>query len=95
METENVWTGTATELLVELRMVTPEPIAQDRAFPRAPNHLAGRLRRLAPALRVIGINASSDRSGPNGERIWTISKSTDGTDDPDDDFMNPNTWGVD
>ncbi len=51
------WTGTAAELLETL---TPDPVP--RAWPRTPRAASGHLRRIAPALRVAGVEVGTDRT---------------------------------
>ena len=61
------WTGTAGELWEALNELVGEGIKYSRAWPGAPNALSGRLKRLAPALRGIGIEYEDARL-PGGER---------------------------
>jgi hypothetical protein len=49
------WEGTATELLHTLSARDYSRRKQIRDFPRSPNSLTERLRRLAPSLRAIGV----------------------------------------
>jgi hypothetical protein len=49
------WQGTATELLDALKGVVDDKTRENREWPRHPNALAGRLRRLAPNLRRAGV----------------------------------------
>lgn len=46
------WTGSAGELLAAIR---PKDAAPPRGWPRTPRAMGGRLRRLAPALRQVGV----------------------------------------
>lgn len=50
------FSGTATELLRKIREVLPDRDRPPRGIPRLPNRLSGALRRLAPALRELGID---------------------------------------
>ncbi|HHV54503.1 MAG TPA: hypothetical protein GXX55_03520 [Firmicutes bacterium] len=61
------WEGTATDLLNALRQVVGE---DDRTLPKAPETLSNHVRRLAPALRVAGIDVQSYREpgGTTGKR---------------------------
>ena len=57
------WTGSATELWTALGGLVDEAIRHTKAWPAAPNALTGRLKRLAPTLRGVGIEYGEDRSG--------------------------------
>lgn len=61
------WSGTAQDLLLR---ITPQGKAPDR-WPRSARALGGRLRRLAPALRLVGVEvvppAKTDKS-----RRWVV-----------------------
>lgn len=66
------WTGTATQLLSQLRAdATPDQIKQPD-WPRNGQSLSGQLRRLAPNLRHKGIRVSFSRAA-DGKRSRTIS----------------------
>ena len=67
MEDRDEWTGTAGELWEALNQLVGEGIKHTKAWPGAPNALSGRLKRLAPALRGIGIEYEDARL-PGGER---------------------------
>jgi hypothetical protein len=56
MQTRQSWIGTATELLSAL----PRPDSA-RGWPKLPHILTGRLNRLAPALRPMGITVAYER----------------------------------
>jgi hypothetical protein len=49
-------------------------VRHTKVWPGAPNSLTGRLKRLAPALRGIGIEYGEDRSGSKGTRLKTLTK---------------------
>lgn len=51
-----------------------EGIRHTKAWPGAPNALSARMKRLAPALRGIGIEYGEDRSGSKGTRRKTLTK---------------------
>jgi hypothetical protein len=53
MEIRQEWTGTATELLAAIET---EDRRRHPAWPKTPQGLSNKLRRVAPALRKIGIN---------------------------------------
>jgi len=57
MSTRDSWQGTATELLSLL--VRPE---ESRGWPKTAQPLAGRLKRLAPALKTMGILVNQTRA---------------------------------
>ncbi len=63
---------TTVELLDRLTKKAPDEIRSSRWWPRAPNVLGRRLRRLAPALREIGIEVSWSRS--DGRRIVAVKR---------------------
>ena len=53
--------GTATELLDRLGNLVSEDVRRQREWPKRANTLTGRLRRVAPALRRVGILVEFDR----------------------------------
>ena len=74
MANRNEWSGTATELWTALNDLTDDEVRRTRDWPKAPNALTGRLKRLAPTLRGIGIEYGEDRSGKAGSRKKTLTK---------------------
>ena len=70
MASRTVWTGTATELLVDLFEEVSETVSRAKTWPATPRALSSRLRRVANILRKIGIDISFDREG--GARTRTI-----------------------
>jgi hypothetical protein len=68
------WTGSATELWAVLGELAGEGIRHTKAWPGAPNALTGRLKRLAPTLRGIGIEYGEDRSGRSRKKVLTKNK---------------------
>jgi hypothetical protein len=74
MQKQEQWTGTATELWQTLNDLVDEDVRHTNAWPAAPNSLIGRLKRLAPALRGIGIEYSEERTGRKGTRLKTLTK---------------------
>jgi hypothetical protein len=71
MRTE--WRGTASDLLFALAKVTDEPIAGSKECPRSPRSLSGKLRRVAPFLRKIGVQIKfGDREGRARHRIIRV-----------------------
>lgn len=73
MDARISWTGTMTNLLSELASLSGEDTRRDREWPANAKALAGRLRRLAPALRKTGIEMQNGRAGDKqGTRLTTI-----------------------
>jgi hypothetical protein len=62
------WTGTASELLQALTRLAPETFTRDRGWPKTASLLSGRLRRVAPGLRHVGIVVTQGRD-ERGSRI--------------------------
>jgi len=77
------WSGTATELLGAV--ITPEPMP--KTWPKDPTRTGGQLKRVATALRAVGIEVTEDRSADrNRTRMYTITKQPDeGLSDTDGD----------
>lgn len=63
------WVGAAGELLAALG--TPDSPQDQKVWPRTPNGMGGRLRRLAPALRATG-HGVVEGERVNGVRRWTL-----------------------
>jgi hypothetical protein len=63
MATRSSWEGTASALLPLLTGAIPEQAAREKSWPKRPDVLSGKLRRVAPALRRTGIHVAFDRSG--------------------------------
>ena len=63
MEKRNHWEGTATELLEALP--ASDQTARSKAWPKVPRTLSNQLRRLAPALRKVGIQVTFARRKKN------------------------------
>jgi hypothetical protein len=74
MRDKQRWAGTATELWKALNELVDEDVRHTKAWPGAPNSLTNRLKRLAPALRDIGIEYGEERSGSKGTRLKTLTK---------------------
>lgn len=85
------WEGTATALFATLDAFVDPKIKRSPGWPKAPNSLAGKLKRLAPNLEAVGIEIDFPRSTDAGRtKLITLSRSScdqgpsDGTpDDPD------------
>ena len=71
MQGRDQWTGTAGELWTALNELVDGDIKHTRAWPGAPNALSGRLKRLAPALRGIGIEYGEDRNKATRKKTLT------------------------
>jgi hypothetical protein len=67
-----VWTGTASDLLLALREIAGERVANSKTWPDGPRALGGRLRRAATFLRKIGIEIGYERRGRTRTRIIQI-----------------------
>lgn len=83
MQREVEWAGTPTQLLRRLAGVVGEDAKRSKRLPSAPNALSAEMKRLAPALRAIGIQAEDYRE-PTAERrrMWKISHIEDGNKGP-------------
>ena len=57
------WEGTFSELLEVLRKRLDEKTWTSRFFPQAANGLSGRLRRVTPSLRSVGVDVVTGRTG--------------------------------
>jgi hypothetical protein len=69
------WTGTASELMETLGLLITETQRRSKAWPTLPHHLSGRLRRVAPLLRKVGIRFEfDDRAGKKGTRLIRITQ---------------------
>ena len=66
------WTGTATVLLGALSDFAVESVTKSKAWPRTARTLSGRLRRVAPVLRKIGIDIAHTKEGRGAARARTI-----------------------
>ena len=65
------WSGTASELLIALAKCTNE--AKSKEWPSSPRQLSGKLRRVAPFLRKMGVEIKfGEREGRARNRIIRI-----------------------
>ncbi|WP_437994732.1 hypothetical protein WMF26_24995 [Sorangium sp. So ce185] len=68
-----IWEGSATALHAELHSLLPENVLRSGDWPKAPNTLTNRLRRIAPVLREAGVvyedMARSGKAGSRGLRL--------------------------
>jgi hypothetical protein len=83
MVDQDEWTGTAGELWEALNELVGEAIRHTKAWPGAPNALSARLKRLAPALRGIGIEYEDARlPGDDRKRAKRLRKNNASKDRP-------------
>lgn len=68
MESQSSWTGTATDLLAALATFTGEQVKRQRSWPATAAALSTRLRRLAPAMRQLGIEFEDAPTGRDREK---------------------------
>lgn len=68
------WTGTATNLLKELSSHADEHTRGLRSWPKSAKGLGNQLRRLATALRAVGIAVEHNREPGTGKRIIKVCK---------------------
>jgi hypothetical protein len=69
------WTGTASQLLMELGQRTNDSVKRGRQWPGASHVLAGQLRRVAKFLRKEGIEFSRKREGRYSSKLINITNS--------------------
>ena len=62
------WKGTATDLLESLRLITGDRTISQKEWPKRPHTLSGKLRRIAPNLRRIGIETEFLRDGNSARK---------------------------
>jgi hypothetical protein len=83
MQREDQWCGTPTQLLGALAGVSGEDKKRPEWLPSAPNGLSFAMKRLAPALRTIGIQAEDYREPTSDRRrMWRISHIEEGNKGP-------------
>jgi hypothetical protein len=73
MDGREVWQGTASELLTELKERAGEAAAKSRAFPSDTRRLGVALKRLSPDLRAVGVDVDSHRRG-QGKTYITLER---------------------
>jgi hypothetical protein len=66
---ENVWIGTATELLQMLGCYVNDSTKRSKAWPGGPQVLSRRLKRIAPALRSAGIEYTEHEQGHRKRKV--------------------------
>ena len=67
--TNSPWEGSASELLGLLTTTVAQRIAESRLWPQTPAALGRRLRRVAPALRSVGIDIDFGYVGKDRTRL--------------------------
>jgi hypothetical protein len=80
------WEGTATELLEGLTNVIGEKAAKEKDWPKRPNTLANKLRRVTPDLAKVGIVITSHREGHDRTRVFTIKNENRPPEGPGPDY---------
>jgi hypothetical protein len=70
MAERSQWLGTASDLLSKIAPKASEDVRRTKAWPKTPQHLSNRLKRLAPPLRSVGLEYTPDagRKGPKEPR---------------------------
>jgi hypothetical protein len=63
------WAGTASQLLMMLNEKVEDATRKRRDWPSSPQALSGLLRRLAPNLRVAGLELEFEREGHGRRRV--------------------------
>jgi len=66
------WSGTATQLQRELNALADDDTRRDPTWPRQPNAMSARVRRIAPLLRAAGYEVTARRDAD--ERTLTIAR---------------------
>ncbi|GAB3452686.1 hypothetical protein GCM10027570_31170 [Streptomonospora sediminis] len=80
---EGAWAGTAGELLAELDRhegrdsPDTKPKARPKGWPTNPRAAAGALKRVAPALRAMGVNYSTKRESGTGNRMHVLTSANE------------------
>lgn len=75
VEAESSWIGTSSQLLKELAQRAGEDAQRQQGFPKAANSLSGILKRIAPNLRVAGVNVMRpSRAGKKGTRLIQLER---------------------
>ena len=66
------WSGTATALLAELNKRSPENVTKRKDWFSRPRQVSDALRRLAPALRRVGVDVTFKKSGTRRIEIQPV-----------------------
>jgi hypothetical protein len=67
-ESSDHWEGTASQLLEMVNAQVAPEVKNERGWPRDAARLSGRLKRVAPALRRVGVEIDTVREGRAGTR---------------------------
>ena len=70
LDAEGSWTGSATQLLEELKSRVSEQTARQKSWPKNGRSMAGHLKRLSPNLRAAGWQIEYTRD--SSQRSWSI-----------------------
>jgi hypothetical protein len=81
---ENVWIGTATELLQMLGSYVNDAVKRSKAWPGGPQVLSRRLKRIAPALRSAGIQYTEHEQGHRKRKVKVLRKLVRGDEEAQD-----------
>jgi hypothetical protein len=73
---EEFWEGTCTDLLHKLANRVDDGTQKSRSWPKSPQAMSGRLRRLATFLRESGIHITLPTKSGKGRRLLTIARRT-------------------
>jgi hypothetical protein len=95
MQERESWSGSSSALLAELEKHTTNPLPKD--WPKKPNALTGRLRRLAPNLRrVHRLNVDCDGRSPDRKRgrVVTITAQPESVGERSSEPSAPSTAGT-
>jgi len=74
MNTQTVWTGTASDLLGAFDEEVGEKVRKSKTWPSSARALSGRVRRAATFLRKVGIDITFEREGRARTRTIRISR---------------------
>jgi energy-coupling factor transporter ATP-binding protein EcfA2 len=69
---ERSWSGTAADLLSLLHNAAPDEVRRERTWPKDATRLSGRIRRIAPAWRRVGLEVVLPETGGRGGRIISV-----------------------
>jgi hypothetical protein len=83
-EGDPAWSGTATELQQALGHYTDNEIKRSKAWPKGPQALSRRLKRVAPALRSAGIEYAENEEGHAKRKVKTLRKLVGDNEDAQD-----------
>ena len=73
-EGKPAWSGTATQLQQALGRYADDEIKRSRAWPKGPQALSRRLKRMAPALRAAGIEYTEHEQGHRKRKVKVLRK---------------------